>query len=102
MLIVGGSVLAAWATRSAGDKDLEQLDALVTTGAYGLSRHPMYLGWSLMYVGIGLALRSAWLLAMAPVLGVLVHRVVRREERRLDEAFGAPYRAYRSRVRRYL
>jgi protein-S-isoprenylcysteine O-methyltransferase Ste14 len=46
---------------------------------------------------------SAWFLILLVPMGLVLHYgVVRREERYLDAKFGEPYRAYRSRVRRYL
>jgi protein-S-isoprenylcysteine O-methyltransferase Ste14 len=75
---------------------------LRTTGIYRVSRNPMYVGFYLvtlaslvqvlhpMNVGCGLA-------------GMLVHhRIVLAEERFLLKEHGAPYEAYRRRVRRYL
>src|SRR5215831_20664274 len=35
---------------------------LVTTGIHGWSRNPIYLGMFLVYGGIGLAVRSPWIL----------------------------------------
>jgi protein-S-isoprenylcysteine O-methyltransferase Ste14 len=35
----------------------------VTEGAYALTRNPMYVGWSLAVLGLGLAAPSAWLVA---------------------------------------
>lgn len=102
LLIVEGIALAAWATRTAGTVDLEHPDRLVTGGPYARSRHPMYVAWTLIYVGMALALNSGWLLLLAPPLAWLVHRDTEREEHRLIEAFGSEYEAYRSRVRRYL
>lgn len=101
-LIAGGTALAAWATRAAGETDLARPDRLVTDGPYAVSRHPMYLAWTAIFLGTALVMRAAWLLLLVPLLVVLTRRELEREEERLAEAFGAAYSAYRARVRRYL
>jgi protein-S-isoprenylcysteine O-methyltransferase Ste14 len=101
-VIVAGGALAAWAVRAAGEEDLERAAPLVARGPYSFSRNPMYLAWHLLYLGIVLVLNGAWLLALLPVVLVLTHLVILREERGLDARVGQDYRAYRQRVRRYL
>jgi protein-S-isoprenylcysteine O-methyltransferase Ste14 len=101
-LIILGAVLAGWATWTAGRVNLERPEKLVTRGPYAISRHPMYVAWTLIYVGLALVLNTLWLLILLPPLTVLIHREARREENRLEEAFGEVYRTYRRRVRPYL
>ena len=76
---------------------------LVTAGAYRISRNPMYLSLIVIYVGAALMFGSAWPLAMlvAPV-AILMRFVIPFEEERMRAAFGARYRDYRARVRRWL
>ncbi len=75
--------------------------ALVTTGPFRLSRNPLYVALTLMYVGLALLTNAWWVLVL--IVPVVMHYgVVRREERYLEAKFGAAYSAYRSRVRRYL
>lgn len=77
--------------------------ALVTSGAHGLSRNPMYVGGSLFYLGIGLAVDSVWMLASYAPLGLyLALYVVPREEAYMERRFGQEYLAYRAAVRRWL
>jgi len=77
--------------------------ALVVTGPFRLSRNPLYLALTLMYVGLALLANALWVLVLLMPLLFMVHfGVVRREERYLERKFGDAYRAYRSRVRRYL
>ena len=77
--------------------------ALVTTGPYRFSRNPMYLGFTLLYVGISLWVNAAWPPLLLPfLLGVMHYGVILREEGYLERLFGAEYRAYRQRVRRWL
>ena len=62
---------------------------LVTTGLYGLVRHPMYLGSLIMVAGIPLALGSFWgLLGIIPGLVVLAYRIVDEEKMLRQELNG--------------
>jgi len=77
--------------------------ALVTTGIHGWSRNPIYLGMFLVYGGIGLAVRSPWILILALPLALTIrYGVVAREEAYLQRRFGDAYRDYKTRVRRWL
>jgi protein-S-isoprenylcysteine O-methyltransferase Ste14 len=77
--------------------------ALVVTGPYRYSRNPMYLGATLFYLGISLWVNSLWPLLLLPiVLWVMSKGVIAREEAYLERLFGAEYRSYRARVRRWL
>lgn len=76
---------------------------LVTTGIYGWTRNPIYLGFFLMYVGIGIAVHSAWILALTlPIAVAIRYGVVAREEAYLERCFGDDYRGYKARVRRWV
>ncbi len=77
--------------------------ALVTEGPYRRSRNPIYLGMALIYLGVVCATASPGALALFPaVILVMEFGVIRREERYLERRFGAPYRSYKSHVRRWL
>jgi len=74
---------------------------VVSTGLYGLVRHPMYTGNVIMMVGIPLALGSYWgLVFVVPGLIVLAWRI-RDEEKLLREKLGG-YREYTQTVRHRL
>jgi protein-S-isoprenylcysteine O-methyltransferase Ste14 len=77
--------------------------ALVTTGIYRWTRNPIYLAFFLMYGGIGMAVRSPWILLLVLPLAVIVrYGVVAREEAYLERRFGDAYRDYKARIRRWL
>ena len=101
-LIAVSVLLVVWATVAAGRVKLADPDRLITTGPYGMSRHPMYVAWTILYLGMLLILDSGWLLMFLPALAVWVNWESSREEKRLVEAFGPAYAEYRRRVRRYL
>jgi protein-S-isoprenylcysteine O-methyltransferase Ste14 len=101
-IIAAGGLVIAEALRAATTTDLAHPRRLVTSGPYAVSRNPMYVGWSLIHLGVGLAAGSVWVVGTLPLAGVLVHRDVLAEERRLEEKFGDAYRRYCATVRRYL
>lgn len=101
--IVSGAGLALWAATEAGEIDVATPEKLLTGGPYAFSRHPMYVGWALIYLGISCVLNARWMVALFPAVVSYNHLVdVRREERMLERKFGDRYRAYRRRVRRYM
>jgi protein-S-isoprenylcysteine O-methyltransferase Ste14 len=77
--------------------------AIVSDGVYGFSRNPIYLAFTLFYLGAAFLFNSLWLLALlAPVLFVMRYGVIAREERYLENKFGAEYSNYKRRVRRWI
>ena len=101
-ILAGGIGLVAWAVTSAGNADVERDSALVTHGAYALSRNPMYLGWSSSVLGLALGTGSAWLLAGWIVAVRALDREIDVEESRLRARFGPACDAYLDAVPRYL
>src|SRR5215207_5488440 len=96
--LAGGVVLNAWAVAARGGGDLEHPDQLVTSGPYALTRHPMYDGWMLPHVGLGLVARSPWVLASVPTVLLVRGREIRREEYGFAAQFGGDWTAYVGRV----
>jgi protein-S-isoprenylcysteine O-methyltransferase Ste14 len=77
--------------------------AIVRTGPYRVSRNPIYLAFSLVQLGVALWANSFWLIATLVVaIGLISFMVIPREERYLEEKFGAEYLAYKADVRRWL
>jgi protein-S-isoprenylcysteine O-methyltransferase Ste14 len=84
-------------------RPFEPSSALVTTGVFGLSRNPMYLGMVLLLLGVALLLGTLTPFVIVAVFAALLDvRFIRAEERMLAETFGEDWRAYRNRVRRWL
>ncbi|MGE5307152.1 MAG: methyltransferase family protein [Alphaproteobacteria bacterium] len=76
---------------------------LVTWGPYRLSRNPMYVGVTLIYLGVAALRFVLWPVLLLPVaLVVLNYFVIPQEESILRDAFGAAYEQYCARVRRWL
>jgi len=107
LIVIGIAVFAAGIRNfsSAGTpvQGTKPTRALVTTGIHGWSRNPIYLGMFLIYGGIGIAVRSPWILILVlPLAATIRYSVVGREEAYLERRFGDSYRDYQARVRRWL
>jgi protein-S-isoprenylcysteine O-methyltransferase Ste14 len=112
-IVPGALILIGLALAAAGIRNFsrartpvptnEPTRALVTTGIHGWIRNPIYLGMFLVYGGIGITVRSPWILVLAIPLAIAIrYGVVAREEAYLQRRFGEAYREYKGRVRRWL
>jgi len=78
------------------------VDEPFTKGVYSISRHPLYLGGFLMYIGIGIACAS-WIVLLGALLWIVFwHIVVSTEERALVEKFGSTYSEYLKKTSRWI
>jgi protein-S-isoprenylcysteine O-methyltransferase Ste14 len=76
---------------------------LVLQGPYLFTRNPMYVGFTIVQIGLGIALGYLWISLLAPAALLVVHFIaVVPEEKYLEEKFTDSYREYRRRVRRYM
>jgi len=67
------------------------------------NRNPLYLGTTLIYLGLSVAAGSLWAIVLVVhLLWVINVGVIAREERYLERKFGDAYRAYKTRVRRWV
>ena len=101
VLLGTGVAISASAVRAASGIDIEHPSTLISSGPYAISRNPMYVGWTLLYLGATLVTRNAWMVASLPIVAGVIHRDVLREEPTLEQAFGEEYLRYRKLVRRY-
>jgi protein-S-isoprenylcysteine O-methyltransferase Ste14 len=82
---------------AAANVTVEAEQKVVTTGLYGLVRHPMYTGNVILMVGVPLALGSYWgLVFVIPGVVVLALRI--RDEEELLEHELSGYREYTQQV----
>ena len=76
---------------------------LVTDGPFGISRNPIYLGNTIVMIGIGLISGMLWFIILAPVAAFATQKAaVEPEERHLEQKFGKRYRDYVKKVRRWI
>jgi protein-S-isoprenylcysteine O-methyltransferase Ste14 len=107
VLFAAGGALRIWPVfvlgrRFSGLVAIQPGHTLVTSGIYGIIRHPSYLGLLVGSLGWALAFRSALgVLLTALLIPPLVARIGA-EERLLRTQFGDEYDAYRSRTSRLI
>jgi len=84
-------------------KPFRESAALITDGVYRISRHPMYLGFVLMLLGLAILLGSLTPLWVVPIFAIVMDRVfIVVEERMLAEKFGQAWLDYKAEVRRWV
>jgi len=99
----GDSMIAGAAVASLGEAlriwaagHLEKGREVTTTGPYRFTRHPLYLGSTIMGVGLVIAARSIVVgVLVFGYLGVTLTAAIRSEEAHLTDKFGAAYPEYR-------
>jgi protein-S-isoprenylcysteine O-methyltransferase Ste14 len=97
-----GAVIAFRRARTTLDP-YHSVSSIVTSGIYGFSRNPIYLGFLLMVIGIPLNNGTYWGVVLAPLFILLCNKlVIEHEEAYLEKKFGGTYTSYTSRVRRWL
>jgi protein-S-isoprenylcysteine O-methyltransferase Ste14 len=80
-----------------------ETDRLITDGIYRVTRNPMYLGIVLMLAGVASWFGTLPFVTAAAAWWAIIQFVFcPYEERKLESTFGAVYRDYRNRVRRWL
>ncbi len=83
-------------------RSFEDTTVLVTTGAYGWIRHPLYGSLLLLAWGVLFKRFSMPAIVLAAAATVFLVLTARNEERENLAKFGEPYRAYMARTRRFV
>jgi protein-S-isoprenylcysteine O-methyltransferase Ste14 len=84
-------------------KPYEESATLLTEGVYRYSRHPMYLGFVLILLGISLLLGSISPYVVVLFFAILMEVVfIRSEEEMINETFQEEWRQYKSKVRKWI
>jgi len=108
LLFVVGGALARWSfvtLRRIGTtgNPSEPSSALAVHGPFRLSRNPIYLAMTAMYLGVSLLADTWWpLFLLVPLMLIMHWGVVLREERYLATQFGQSYLEFKAKVRRWL
>lgn len=108
LLVLGGIAIAIVVSgyfRRAGTaiEPWKPTTSIVTTGVYAWSRNPIYAGFCLINIGIGVATNSLWIfLSFIPAALLLYYIAIAKEEAYLEKKFGEEYLAYKRKVRRWI
>ena len=101
LLIVGGVALWLAAVKGAQIDDNIEANTLVTTGAYGVVRNPIYSAFALVCTGAILICGNLWLLVLPFVFWAFMTILMKQtEEKWLAELYGREYEEYCKRVNR--
>lgn len=100
---LAGAALRSFAKVGTSSNPFEPTTALATDGPYRFTRNPMYVGMTIFYIGLAIAIGIPWAFAVLPFVLIVIDRlVIAREEPYLEARFGEDYREYKRRVRRWL
>ena len=105
-LVTPGLVIFGLAYVSFGDSwrvgfDVKTPGALVTTGAFALSRNPIYVFLDLWFIGVFLINGTLIFLIFALLAVAVLHWQILQEEKFLVRLYGQPYRSYCAKTGRY-
>ena len=94
--IIGGALIIL------GWKRIYNAEKLVTNGIYKYSRHPQYVGMSMVILSWMFAWPTIPTTIMGAILLVVYYRLARTEEKELEKEFGIPYTDYLKETPMYL
>ena len=78
------------------------VDHLVTEGAFAFRRNPIYMGETLLFLGLAELTHNIWFVIAAPLFAIaILVLAILPEERHLEERFGQAYLDYKERTRRW-
>lgn len=102
-IFLSGILLTGWSVATIQNMDISRPTRIIVSGPYAFSRNPMYIAWTMIYIGIAILVNTKRPFLFLPALMVFTHYfVVRREEQQLEQQFGEAYWQYCQHVRRYL
>ncbi|MCC3862144.1 methyltransferase family protein [Pseudemcibacter aquimaris] len=108
LLFILGVIIAILSMKNfAKDKQSPSVHApthnIYTSGIYGYTRNPIYLGALIWLMAAAVYFDKAWIFIMsAPLIVFLNKAVIEKEEAYLEEKFGDEYRSYKKKVRRWI
>jgi protein-S-isoprenylcysteine O-methyltransferase Ste14 len=101
-IIVVGILLIVFGWRQIFKARRKSEGQLVTTGLYSRIRHPQYLGFLLLTLGMLLEWPTIFTLLLWPVLAVVYYRLAKDEDKEIEEQFGEEFREYKRSVPAFL
>lgn len=101
-----GIILTARAKMQKAKTNIEPwkpTNAIISDGIYSYTRNPIYVAMILIYLGITLIFNIIWFVPfLILVLIAMQYGVILREEKYLENKFGADYLDYKKKVRRWV
>ena len=78
------------------------VDKPFTRGIFRISRNPMYFGWFLVYIGMGIVCASWVFLVVGPAFRNMNDFLITAEERICLEMYGDTYREYMKKTAKWI
>ena len=75
---------------------------IISTGAFGYVRHPLYLGSILVYLGLTVSTASLLCLSLLVVIVLFYNYIADYEEKLMEAKFGQDYIAYREKTGKWI
>lgn len=75
---------------------------VVSSGAFGYVRHPLYLGGILIYLGLTVSTASLFCLALLVVIALFYNHIAGYEEKLLEIKLGQAYIAYQKKTGKWI
>jgi protein-S-isoprenylcysteine O-methyltransferase Ste14 len=97
-IILGGLLLIIFGWK----KIHNTKNKLVTTGIYKHLRHPQYLGFLLLTLGMNFIWMAITTTLMWPILAFLYYRLAKEEEKQMQQKFKQEYTEYKTKVPMFL
>ena len=108
ILIIFGTIINLWADSifkkyNTTVKPDEKPTKLINIGPFRISRHPMYLGMTLILLGTAILLGSL-ISFIFPIIFFLImnYKYIPEEEKRMQNEFGKLYIDYKNKVRKWI
>ncbi|RLJ00954.1 MAG: hypothetical protein DRP06_00560 [Candidatus Aenigmatarchaeota archaeon] len=108
LLILTGIILNLWVSylfkiRNTTIKPKEIPTTLITSGPFRISRHPVYLGLTMILLGISI-FQGNLITLMFPIFFIIAMNAmfIPLEEKNLKKAFGKKYSTYKKKVRMWI
>jgi len=108
LIIIFGIILNLWTDslfkkRQTTVKPHEMPNFFISSGPFRISRHPMYLGMTLILLGVAVFFGSL-ISFVFPIIFVMIMEklFIPMEEKNLEKEFGDKYIAYKKRVRKWI
>lgn len=98
IIIVAGILLIVFGWRQIYKARRQKESKLVTTGIYKYVRHPQYIGFLLLTLGMLLEWPTIFTVLLWPVLVVVYWRLAKEEDKEIEERFGKEFQEYKRRV----
>jgi protein-S-isoprenylcysteine O-methyltransferase Ste14 len=95
LVLIFLSIYTLWSIgRPDEGKDFTKTTTFINQGTYAIVRHPLYLGWALMYIAVML-FSQHWIILIMGIFGfVTMNMICRQEDQYLITKFGSDYQKY--------